>query len=107
MVLNDVFIRVTQFKIFFSKAKCCYDFNEQVTTKYKVVLYMPKTLYSVSKLGIHCNKIIIGNIQNYNFTNSTKKKGGKRNRKSVHQAKAATTSTLITSQTSKHTSHYL
>ena len=35
---------------------------------------MPKTLYSVSKLGIHCNKI--GNIQNYNCTNSTKK-GGK------------------------------
>ena len=106
MVLNDFFIRVTQFKIFFSKAKCYYDFNEQVTTKHKVVLYMPKTLYSVSKLGIHCNKIIIGNIQNYNCTNSTKK-GGKRNRKSVHQAKAATTSTLITSQTSKHTSHYL
>ena len=104
MVLNDVFIRVTQFKKVFSKAKCCYDFNEQVTTKYKVVLYMPKTLYSISKLGIHCNKI--GNIQNYNCTNSTKK-GGKRNRKSVHQAKAATTSTLITSQTSKHTSHYL
>ena len=62
-------------KNFFSKAKCCYDFNEQVTTKYKVVLYMPKTLYSVSKLGIHCNKI--GNIQNYKCTNSTKKKGGK------------------------------
>ena len=37
---------------------------------------MPKTLYSVSKLGIHCNKIIIGNIQNYYCTNSTKK-GGK------------------------------
>ena len=74
MVLNDVFIRVTQFKKVFSKAKCCYDFNEQVTTKYKVVLYMPKTLYSISKLGIHCNKI--GNIQNYNCTHSTKK-GGK------------------------------
>ena len=74
MVLNDVFICVTQFK-FFSKAKCCYDFNEQVTTKYKVVLYMPKTLYSVSKLGIHCNKI--GNIQNYNCTIIQQKKGGK------------------------------